>query len=113
MPIMASLPGVLLSMLTPDIQTDALDTQLAIFRAVHSYQRYKVSGIVWHYLYSGGGEQCLLLLPGVPGFGEVAFQHIARFERCYRVIAPDYPAAATNMSLLIEGLIEILNHEQV
>ena len=100
-------------MVTLHNRADDLASQLSLFRATHTPQQLTVAGIEWTYLAGGSGNHCLLLLPGVHGRGEIAFQHMLRFEQRYRVIAPDYPAEATTVALLLEGLIEIIREQQI
>lgn len=90
-------------------QPDDLHTELWRFRASHRYSSHNG----WHYLASGHGTEALLLLPGLPGLGEMAFQHITRFEQGYRVIAPSYPSSATTVAQILDGLLAILSVEGV
>ena len=96
-----------------DKEVNNLCTELSQFRATHTYRRCNVTGVDWEYLLGGQGTETLLLLPGVHGLGELAFQHISRFEQTYRVISPDYPAGATTVTQLIEGLLELLEVENI
>ncbi|HZR42633.1 MAG TPA: alpha/beta hydrolase [Ktedonobacteraceae bacterium] len=96
-----------------DKEVNDLYIELSQFRATHTYRRCNVTSVDWEYLVGGQGTETLLLLPGVHGLGELAFQHISRFEQTYRVISPDYPAGATTVTQLIEGLLEILNAENI
>ncbi|GAC1358176.1 MAG: hypothetical protein NVS2B12_17320 [Ktedonobacteraceae bacterium] len=112
-------------------ETDELSAQLATFRATHTPKRCHVEytgyvdragqvkrmdsshGIDWEYFSSGYGKEALLLLPGVHGRGEMAFQHILQFEQGYRVISPSYPAHLTTVAQVVDGLAAILDVEQV
>jgi pimeloyl-ACP methyl ester carboxylesterase len=96
-----------------DKEANNLYTELSQFRATHTYRRHNVTGIDWEYLVGGQDTETLLLLPGVPGLGELAFQHISRFEQTYRVIAPNYPAGATTVTQMIDGLLELLKAENI
>lgn len=102
-------------MLEYDEETIDLSAQLRYFRATHTYKHLTVSGRDWQYLTGGDWDDrdVLLLLPGAPGLGEVAFQLIMRFERNYRVISPSYPAGAATVAELLDGIIAILDHEHV
>lgn len=72
-----------------------------------------MSGVCWEYILCGCGEEALLLLPGAPGLGEVAFQLIMRFEQAYRVLSPSYPSPITTVGGLVDGLADILRAEQI
>ena len=100
-------------------QDDELSQQLDAFRATHTAKHVYVKSaedageIEWEYFSSGYGNEALLLLPGVHGRGEVAFQHILRFEQAYRVISPNYPTSVTTIAQMIAGLASILRAEGV
>ena len=102
-------------MLEYDEEMMDLSAQLRHFRATHTYKHLTVAGRDWQYLTGGDGcgRDVLLLLPGAPGLGEMAFQLIMRFERNYRVISPSYPAGVTTVAQLLDGIIAILDHEHV
>lgn len=87
--------------------------QLALFRATHLASYRFVHGVRWKYLACGAGPEALLMLPGAPGLSETAFQQIPLFERRFRVIAPDLPAAVTTLAGLVEGLTAILDTEGI
>lgn len=93
---------------------DSLQEQLQAFRRTHTYHHHTIANVAWSYLVSGQRDtETLLLLPGVHGLGEMAFQHITRFEQHYRVISVSYPAAATTVAALVDGIVALLAHEQV
>lgn len=100
-------------------EENELLTQLHAFRATHAAKRCHVEnvdgkgGSEWEYFSSGYGNETLLLLPGVHGRGEMAFQHILRFEQGYRVISPSYPSDPRTIAQLTAGLVAILKAEQV
>jgi pimeloyl-ACP methyl ester carboxylesterase len=97
-----------------NLENAPLREQLRHFRATHTDKRYQAAGHEWRYLAGGKThEEALLLLPGAPGLGEMAFQHIMRFEHTYHVIAPSYPPGITTIDQLLEGIIALLDHEQV
>jgi pimeloyl-ACP methyl ester carboxylesterase len=87
---------------------DALD-DLRRFRATHPVSRTAIDGITWEYIAGGQGKETLLLLPGAPGRGETAFQHILALEASYRIIAPSYPPALSTLDEMLRGLAGILN----
>lgn len=91
-----------------------LQEQLHYFRTTHTHQYHTIAGIEWKYLIGGqNNEEALLLLPGAPGLGEIAFQHILRFERIYCVISPSYPSGITTVASLVDGIATILEHEHI
>jgi pimeloyl-ACP methyl ester carboxylesterase len=83
------------------------------FRATHPFTSTLVRGVRWEYIACGRGEQTLLLLPGAPGRGETAFQHVLAFEHDYRIISPSYPAPPTTVAEMLEGLAGIMGAEGV
>jgi pimeloyl-ACP methyl ester carboxylesterase len=96
------------------IKANDLDKQLKYFRSMHTYHYHSIAGIAWTYLVGGQhNKDTLLLLPGAPGLGELAFEHILRFENAYHVISLNYPAGVTSMASLVNGIAAILEHEQV
>ncbi|MBA2680757.1 MAG: alpha/beta hydrolase [Ktedonobacteraceae bacterium] len=106
-------------MIEPVQQDDELSQQLSAFRATHTMKHCSVKNtesmdaIDWEYFSSGYGNETLLLLPGVHGRGEAAFQHILRFEQGYRVISPSYPSSVTTIEQIITGLASILQAERI
>jgi len=94
-------------------EADDPDEQLRRFRATHLYKQYNVAGAHWEYILCGYGQEPLLLLPGVHGLGEVAFQLILRFEQGYRIIAPSYPSDVATIARLVDGLASILTVENL
>lgn len=97
-----------------ELEVEDLSEQLGRFRATHMFKHYNANGRIWYYLLGGQkNTDALLLLPGVPGLGEMAFQHIMRFERSYYVISPNYPAGITTVAQLIDGIVAILDHEDI
>jgi len=59
----------------------------------------------------GAGGRPLLLLPGLQGAGEAAFELAEHFARTRRFIAPSYPAEATSMQALVRGTTAIVEAE--
>lgn len=91
----------------------AARAELLDFRAAHPARRLAGAGTTWDYLAGGRGRETLLILPGLLGLGELSFQHIRRFEKDYRVIAPSYPAAARSTTEMTDGIAAILEAEGV
>jgi len=87
--------------------------ELVAFRASHPPQQRFVRGVRWTYLASGTGPEALLMLPGAPGLSETAFQQIPTFDRHFRVIAPNLPAAISTVADLADGLVGILDAERI
>jgi pimeloyl-ACP methyl ester carboxylesterase len=106
-------------------ETDELSAQLHAFRATHIPKQQYVrdgcdvngedseDGVNWEYFCGGDAKETLLLLPGVHGRGELAFQHILQFERTYRVISPNYPGCLMTVAQLVSGLVSLLQAEHV
>jgi pimeloyl-ACP methyl ester carboxylesterase len=107
--------GVMLDVPVPALAPSYLDprAQLAAFRASHLPRHRFIRGVRWTYLASGTGPEALLMLPGAPGLSETAFQQIPVFDRHFRVIAPDLPAAVTSVADLVDGLAGILDAEGI
>lgn len=93
--------------------SDELQTQLSKFRASHPYTQLEADGSLWKYIACGQGKEVLLLLPGAPGLGEIAFQQIEGFEQTYRVISVNYPTTITSAAQLMRGLAAILAVENI
>jgi len=87
-----------------------LDEQLARFRAAHPLIRYPHAGHTWHYRRGGEGADVVLLLTGVLGAGDFAFQQVAALERRYRVLIPDYPPVSS-LDDLVDGIVGLLDAE--
>jgi len=96
-------------------ETGDLAAQLYAFRATHVPRRLHGGDGAgdWEYFCSGDAQETLLLLPGVHGYGELAFQHIVQFEQSYRVISPSYPSVPNTVAQLLDGLVAILRAENV
>lgn len=91
--------------------TDApLAEQLARFRAAHPLIRRVHAWRAWHVRHGGEGGEVVLLLTGVLGAGDFAFQQVAELERRYRVLIPDYPPVLT-LDELVDGIVSILDAE--
>jgi pimeloyl-ACP methyl ester carboxylesterase len=69
-------------------------------------------GRAWRYRRGGDGADAVLLLTGVLGAGDFAFQQVAALERHFRVLVPDYPPASS-LSELVEGIVGVLDAEGV
>ncbi|MEO8287537.1 MAG: alpha/beta hydrolase [Chloroflexota bacterium] len=87
--------------------------QLNAFRASHPFKSIVLGGARWEYIACGTGRETLLLLPGAPGRGETAFQHILAFERHYRVISPSYPAEPITVGEMLAALVGIMSAEGI
>jgi pimeloyl-ACP methyl ester carboxylesterase len=87
-----------------------LDEQLARFCAAHPLIRHVHAGRAWHYRCGGEGADVVLLLTGVLGAGDFAFQQVAALERRYRVLVPDYPAVSS-LDALVGGIVSLLDAE--
>ena len=100
-----------LSTLTP-ISSDP-HADLLAFRASHVPRHRFIRGVRWTYLTSGAGPEALLMLPGAPGLSETAFQQIPVFDKHFRVLAPNLPAAITTVAELVDGLVGLLDAEGI
>lgn len=96
-----------------DVQHMTTAEQLRLFRATYPYRSTIVDGVRWDYIAAGAGDHALLLLPGAPGRGDTSFQYVLAFADRYRVLAPDYPAAITTATALVDGLAGLLRAEGV
>src|SRR5688572_25271919 len=92
---------------TPKSMPNALERELAEFRADHAPRQLSRQGVEWRYYAGGTGGQTVLRLSGALGLAEFSFQQIRLFERQFRVITPDYPSVGS-LAEITEGLLEIL-----
>ena len=84
---------------------------LAAFRRDYPSRTLEMEGVTWAYRVGGAGGRPLLLLPGLQGAGEAAFELAEHFARTRRFIAPSYPAEATSMQALVRGTTAIVEAE--
>lgn len=94
------------------IQGEALEHELAEFRATHAARRLAHRGNDWRYYAAGQGGEAVLLLGGALGLAEFAFQQIRLLEPHFRVLAPDYPPVAS-LADLTSGLLSLLDTEHI
>jgi pimeloyl-ACP methyl ester carboxylesterase len=87
--------------------------QLEQFRAAYRTQRRTIGGHDWEYIRAGAGREALLILPGGLAVAETAFRYIRRFEPRYHVLAPTYPETIATMAQLVDGLLQLLQAEQI
>jgi pimeloyl-ACP methyl ester carboxylesterase len=97
---------------SPNAPPGALERQLEAFRASHPPRQLANRGVNWRYYVGGTGEAVILRLTGALGLAEFSFQQIGLFERQFRVITPDYPAARS-LADVTDGLVAILDAERV
>ncbi len=71
-----------------------------------------LNGQPWTWVSGGGGNEAVLLLTGGSQVAESWFELMPRFERRFRVLAPNYPSVET-MDDLVEGLRALLDAEGV
>jgi pimeloyl-ACP methyl ester carboxylesterase len=84
--------------------------QLARFRAAHPFIRHSHAGHTWHFRSGGEGADVVLLLTGVLGAGDFAFQQVVALERRYRVLIPEYPPVSS-LDALVDGIVSLLDAE--
>jgi pimeloyl-ACP methyl ester carboxylesterase len=84
---------------------------LTAFRSNYPSHSLEIEGVAWTYRVGGAGGRPVLLLPGLQGASEVAFELAEYFARTRRFIAPSYPAEATTMSALVRGSAAIMEAE--
>ncbi len=87
--------------------------ELQYVRSHYHPRSLDVDGVTWTYLCGGSGNETLLLLPGGPGRAETSFQYIAAFEKRFRILAPDYPPTGRTVSGIVDGLVAMLQAEQI
>lgn len=92
--------------------SNSLHQKLEIFRSTHQPIQFGYAGENWQYYRSGKGKEVMLLLTGVLGKGEFAFEQIMDLASDFRVLSPDYPPTQT-LQQLSEGIIALLNQERV
>lgn len=89
---------------------ERLNEQLAAFRDACPAKHLQINGSEWHYLTAGGGDDCLLMLPGAFGVAEMGFQLIDALKHSLRVVAPSY-GPARNVADVLSSLEAIVDAE--
>jgi pimeloyl-ACP methyl ester carboxylesterase len=87
-------------------------TKLHQFRCELQPRRVELDGVSWEYIRSGQGAVTNLILPGIVGTAESAWQLISHLSKRFRILAPNYPTLHTNKTVAM-GLAEILQREGV
>jgi len=77
------------------------------FRAAHRSEQLQVGDVRWELLSGGAGPECLLILTGASGIGELGFPHLMALKSRYRVLLPSYPPVRS-MAELADGLHALL-----
>ena len=89
-----------------------LKDQILQFRRKHVPKSITIDNNSWMYLDCGIGEYTLVMLPGGLRRPDIGWKLTEQLEKDYRIIAPFYPTTGS-MSVLAEGIISILNHENI
>jgi pimeloyl-ACP methyl ester carboxylesterase len=87
-------------------------TKLHQFRCEMQPRRIELDGVTWEYILTGKGPVTILILPGIVGTAESAWQLISHLSKRFRILAPSYPALNTIKAVAM-GLAEILQREGV
>jgi pimeloyl-ACP methyl ester carboxylesterase len=107
----ASPKSVAFDAIYQDVPADQRD-RLLRFRATHPPQHLDLAKVRWEYLSGGRTGECLVILGGASGIGELAFRQLLAFEDRYRVLVPSYPAVGS-MAELVAGIHGILSAERI
>lgn len=91
---------------------NALERELAAFRAAHAVRRLTHGGREWRYYAAGNGDDTVLLLGGALGLAEFSFQTIGLLSPHARVVAPDYPPVSS-LDEMIDGLAALADAEGI
>jgi pimeloyl-ACP methyl ester carboxylesterase len=91
--------------------------RLACFRQTHRPQQRMIAGRPWSLIVSGSGSQAIFILPGAGSTGdlgaELMFPVTSALENHFRVISVGYPAGASTVGDIVEGLRCIANAENI
>jgi pimeloyl-ACP methyl ester carboxylesterase len=95
----------------------ATSERLAHFRQKHPPLRRTIAGRTWSLVVAGSGSRVVLVLPGAGSTGdfgaELMFPVVAALEKRLRVVSVGYPADATRVDDIIEGIRGILEEENM
>jgi len=84
-----------------------LSETLRRFRAAHRAEQLQVGAVRWELVSGGDAAECLLILTGASGIGELGFTHLMALKDRYRVLLPSYPPVSS-MAELADGLDAVL-----
>ena len=88
------------------------NSSLLAFRKSNPPNYIKIRNTPWETLVTGSGEETILFLHGLAGAYDIWWQQILALRDRFRVIAVTCPPHG-NLPSLAEGILAILNHEQV
>ena len=88
------------------------NSSLLAFRKSNPPNYIKIRNTPWETLVTGSGEETILFLHGLAGAYDIWWQQILALRDRFRLIAVTCPPLG-NLPSLAEGILAILNHEQV
>jgi pyruvate dehydrogenase E2 component (dihydrolipoamide acetyltransferase) len=97
----------------PEYSMHAPAQRLQRFRDSHAPRCLGHAGASWQYLAAGAGDDCILLLHGGGGSGEMFFDYFFALEGRHRVLAPTIPSSIATVAAAIDGIAAILDAEGV
>ena len=87
--------------------------RLGRFRHLYPPRRVRCGTAEWEYIAAGKSSECLLLLHGRSGSGEMYFEYFLDLADAFRLIAPTIPADVTTLDEVVNGFAAILDTEGV
>jgi pimeloyl-ACP methyl ester carboxylesterase len=86
--------------------------ELLEFRLTHPIHKRLIDGVEWNYILSGAGSKTILIMSGLLGTAETAYQMILNLEKDYRVLSLSYPAY-TDIGEFVDGLVKLIDLEGI
>ncbi len=95
------------------MEPNSYKKQFTDFLNTHKEKQITLTNTTWQYFLSGYGKEAVLILHGGGSIAEAAFPYILEFEKKYTVIAPTLPGTLETTQDAINGILAILNFEQI
>jgi len=91
----------------------SLSARFADFRRTHPARHLQIAGIDWTYLTAGKGRDCIVLLHGAGGTGEMYFDYLLDFEADHLALAPSLPPEIDTTPAALQGIVAILDAQGI
>lgn len=84
-------------------------SSLQIFRQNHPAHSLQIAGAHWQYFAGGSKGECIVLLHGAGGTGEMYYEYFSNLENAFLVLAPSLPPEVATLDAALRGLVAILD----